>query len=308
MRRSRARFNKIASCRQPKLVASKEREMVSEWSQYYRQPALHDLEVLHARFIEHRFARHSHEYYVIGVVEAGVQAFSYRGARHVTPAGQVFVVNPGEPHTGEAATQGGYVYRTVYPRPALMQQVAADVTVRAALPFFTRAVIHDESLNERLARLHRAIAEGAPSLSVESHLIDALAHLIRRYADHRRSRSCGLSERSAIRRAREYIDAHYDADVSLSELAAVVHLSPFYFARAFQKEVGLPPHAYLETVRITHGRELLLRGVPIADVAVAIGYRDQSHFTHRFKRLLGMTLGQVARSREKAGTRCWQIP
>ena len=36
--------------------------MVGEWSQYYRQAALHDLEVLHARFIEHRFARHSHEY------------------------------------------------------------------------------------------------------------------------------------------------------------------------------------------------------------------------------------------------------
>jgi AraC-like DNA-binding protein len=302
MQRSRARFDKTASWRERKLEASRESQMADEWSHYYRQAALHDLEVLHARFIEHRFARHSHEFYVIGIVEAGVQAFSYRGARHVTPAGQVFVVNPGEPHTGEAATQGGYVYRTLYPRPPLMQEVAAEVTVHAALPFFTRAVIDDDSLSERLVRFHRAIAEGAPRLSVESHLIDALAHLIRRYADDRRSRSRGQSERSAVRRAREYIDAHYDADVSLSELAAIVHLSPFHFARAFQKEVGLPPHAYLETVRITHGRELLFRGVAIADVAAAVGYGDQSHFTHRFKRLLGMTPGQVARSRQLAGS------
>jgi AraC-like DNA-binding protein len=271
--------------------------MIGEWSQYFRQTALHDLEVLHARFIEHRFARHSHDYYVIGFVEAGVQAFAYRGARHVTPAGQVFVVHPGEPHTGEAATDSGYIYRTVYPKPTLVEQVAAEVTVGGALPFFSRAVIHDESLSERLIRFHRAIADGAPVLSIESHLIDALAHLMTRYADERRSRPRGLSERSAVRRAREYIDAHYDADVSLSELAAVVHLSPFYFARAFQKEVGLPPHAYLETVRITRGRELLLRGVSIADVSAAVGYSDQSHFTHRFKRLLGMTPGQVARSR-----------
>jgi AraC-like DNA-binding protein len=276
--------------------------MAGEWSRYYRQAALHDLDVLHARFIEHRFTRHSHEYYVIGVVEAGVQAYSYRGGRHLTPAGYVFLVNPGEPHTGEAAAPGGYIYRTVYPRLALMVDVTAETTVRAALPFFTHAVIRDESPSARLLRFHRAIAEGAPKLSVESHLIDALAYLIGRYADDRRSRSRGLSERSAVRRAREYIDAHYDADVSLSELAAIVHLSPFYFARAFQKEVGLPPHAYLETVRITHGRELLLRGVPIADVAAAIGYGDQSHFTHRFKRVLGMTPGQVARSREMAGT------
>jgi AraC-like DNA-binding protein len=275
--------------------------MTGEWSRYYRQAALHDLEVLHARFIAHRFVRHSHEFYVIGFVEAGVQAYSYRGARHVTPAGQVFLINPGESHTGEAATQEGYVYRTVYPRPALMQQVAAEVTVRAALPFFTRAVIRDESLSERLVCFHRAVAEGASMLSVESKLIDAIAHLIRRYADEGRSRSRGLSERSAVRRAREYIDAHYDADVSLSELAALVDLSTFYFARAFQKDVGLPPHAYLETVRIKCARELLLRGVPITDVSAAVGYGDQSHFTHRFKRLLGMTPGQVARNREMPG-------
>jgi AraC-like DNA-binding protein len=275
--------------------------MIGEWSQYYRHTALHDLEVLHARFIQHRFARHSHDYYVIGFVEAGVQAFAYRGARHVTPAGQMFVVNPGEPHTGEAATDGGYIYRTIYPRAALIQQVAADVLVRGALPFFAHAVVHDNSLADRLVRFHRAIAEGAPILSLESHLIDALAYLMTRYADDRRSCPRGLDERSAVRRAREYIDAHYDADVSLSELATVVRLSPFYFARAFQKEVGLPPHAYLDTVRITRGRELLLRGVSIADVSAAVGYRDQSHFTHRFKRLLGMTPGQVARSCRTSG-------
>src|SRR5215467_2386242 len=224
--------------------------MTGEWSQYYRRGSLHDLEVLHARFIEHRFARHSHDYYVIGFVEAGVQAYSYRGARHLTPAGQIFLVNPGEPHTGEAATHRGYVYRTVYRRVVLMQQVAAEVTIRNALPFFTGAVVRDESLRERLLRFHYAVAEGAPTLSVESTLIDAIAHLIRRQADDRRSRSRGLNERTAVRKAREYIEAHYDAEVSLWELATPVHLSPFYFARAFQKEVGLPPHAYLENVRV----------------------------------------------------------
>jgi AraC-like ligand binding domain len=127
-----------------------ERSRDHEWSRYYRQ-ALHDLEELHARFIEYGFARHSHEYYVIGVVEAGVQAYSYRGARHVTPAGQIFLVNPREPHTGEAATRRGYVYRRVYPRPALMQQVAREVAVHNALPFFTRAVIRDESHRPRPA-------------------------------------------------------------------------------------------------------------------------------------------------------------
>jgi AraC-like DNA-binding protein len=274
--------------------------MEGEWTRYYRQPGLHDLDVLHARFIEHRFARHSHDYYVIGLVEAGVQAYSYRGARHVTPAGQIFLVNPGESHTGEAATDEGYVYRTMYPRPALMRQVAAEVTARAALPLFKSAVIRDQRLAAQLIRFHRALAGGASRAAVESHLLAALRGLITRYAEVQRLRLREPTERAAVRKAREYIDAHYDADLSLGDLAALVDLSAFYFARAFQKDVGLPPHAYLERVRIDRARELLLRGVPIVDVSVAVGYGDQSHFTHRFKRLLGITPGQLSKTRTVA--------
>jgi hypothetical protein len=55
--------------------------MKSEWSRYYRQPASLDLEVLHARFVDHRFARHSHDYHVIGYVESREPGTSRRRAR-----------------------------------------------------------------------------------------------------------------------------------------------------------------------------------------------------------------------------------
>ena len=271
--------------------------MQKEWSRYYYRPAMHDLEVLHARFVEHRFARHSHEYYVIGYVESGVQAFSYQRAQHVTLAGQIFLINPGEPHTGEAASADGYVYRTLYPRAALMQELANETFAGGTLPFFNRAVVRDRALAARIVRFHRAIADGASTLSVESHLAAALTDLIRRYSEGRRLRGAGLEERSAIRQAREYIDAHFDTDVSLTRLAALVHLSPFYFARSFEQRVGLPPHAYLDAIRVQRARALIGSGVPIADAAVAVGYADQSHFTRRFKRVLGMTPGQFARNR-----------
>jgi AraC-like DNA-binding protein len=271
--------------------------MTGEWSRFYRQPALHDLEVLHARFVEHRFTRHSHDYYVIGYVESGVQAFSYQGARHITPPGHAFLVNPGEPHTGEAATPAGYVYRTVYPRATLMQSLGAEVVHGATSPFFTRAVVRDDALAVPLARFHRAVAGSEPSMAVESHLVAAVTYLLQHYADRPGIRAAGLDERAAIRRARAYIDAHFDTDVSLSQLSGLAHLSPFYFARAFRKAVGLPPHAYLEAVRIRKARDLIDSGLAIADTAVAVGYADQSHFTRRFKRVLGITPGQFARHR-----------
>src|SRR5262249_58702361 len=79
---------------------------------------------------------HRHDTYAIGVTEAGVQAFDYRGrAEHSTP-GQVVVLHPDEMHDGRAGSRAGFGYRIVYVEPALI--AAAVRTIRGrptALPF-----------------------------------------------------------------------------------------------------------------------------------------------------------------------------
>jgi AraC-like DNA-binding protein len=274
-------------------------EMTDEWTRYYREPAWHDLEVLHAHFVEHTFARHSHPYFVIGYVETGVQSYNYRGARHLTPAGQVFLVNPEEMHTGEAATAQGYVYRTVYPRPALLEQVAEDATGRRAIPFFRQAVIRDSDLTYLLVAFHQATAESTAKLATESLLTKALVRLIVRHADDRFSCTPVGRERSAVRRVRECIDANFARNLTLSELGQLAGLSAFHLVRAFEKDVGLPPHVYLEMARHRRARQLLDANHAIADVAAAVGYADQSHFTHRFKRFFGITPGQFKQARKR---------
>jgi AraC-like DNA-binding protein len=271
--------------------------MRGEWSRYYSYSGLHDLEVLHARFIEHRFARHAHDYFVVGYVEQGVQAYTYRGARRVTPAGHVFLVNPGESHTGEAAAADGYVYRTMYPRTTLMERVAWECTGKHRQPWFEGAVLFDPTLSQTLTRFHREVAQGGSQLAIESGLLSALERLIDRHSARECAPRSVRTERRAVKRAREYLDEYFAADVSLSRLGAAVGLSPFHLARAFEREVGLPPHVYLETVRIARARTLLDRGRPIAEVALDVGHADQSHFTHRFKRVVGITPGQYVRQR-----------
>jgi AraC-like DNA-binding protein len=280
----------------------------NEWSRYYRLPDASDLEVLHARFVEHRFARHSHEYFVVSYIEEGVQAYHYRQARHVTPAGQMFLVNAGEPHTGEPASEQGYVYRTMYPRASLLQQVAAEVTGSHTLHLFDEAVIDDPVLVQLLRQFHSALIDSAPCLCSESLLRSALEHLIVRYGSPRPLvRSVGR-ERPGVRRAREYLHANYSRDVPLRALAEAANLSPFHLARAFVREVGHPPHVYLDMIRVQRARVLLAGGSSIADVATAVGYADQSHLTRRFKRLLGMTPGQFARGTGTVAVRASGFP
>jgi AraC-like DNA-binding protein len=278
-----------------------------EWSRYYRLSICNSIEALHARFVTHRYARHSHDYLVIGVIERGAQAYWYRGARHVTPEGRVFLVNPGEPHTGESATSQGYVYRTLNPSQELLAQVARDVGA-TGVPRFKGAVLNDPVLVRMLSSVHGCLIEQGSKSETEIQIIGVIAHLIRHYSDTSAATKPIENERQAVRRARDYLEARFSEDVSLSELAAVVALSPFYFARVFHRDVGMPPHAYLEGVRIRKARDCLDRGDDLASTALAVGYSDQTHFTRRFKRFLGITPGQYLREskiRQDEGAIAW---
>jgi AraC-like DNA-binding protein len=246
--------------------------------------------------VTHRYPRHAHDYFVIGLVESGAQSYWYRGGRHITPAGQVFLVNPGEPHTGESATPDGYVYRTLYPRLELMTQIAEDMGAGSRSVYFDGAVLNDPALAAMLARFHRCLEGQSLKSERESLIAAVLAHLREHHSESPGTPRRTGTERVAVRRAREYVEANFAEDVSLSELAALAALSPFYFARAFEKEVGVPPHAYLEGVRIRKARQFLEGGSDLASTALAVGYSDQSHFTRRFKRFLGITPGQYCRA------------
>ncbi|WP_407923508.1 helix-turn-helix domain-containing protein [Algihabitans albus] len=82
-------------------------------------------------------------------------------------------------------------------------------------------------------------------------------------------------------------------DISLSDIADSVGLSPQHFARAFSRETGMPPHRYLMGLRVERAREFLAESnLPLAAVAIKSGFCSQSHMTTAFKRVLGTTPGR----------------
>ena len=100
----------------------------------------------------------------------------------------------------------------------------------------------------------------------------------------------GLSARR-LRAVLRYIREHLHATLTLRDLAAVAHLSPYHFARRFKESTGLSPHRYIIARRIERAKELL-RGeeeLTLAQVAARAGFWDQGHFTRHFKRLVGVT-------------------
>jgi AraC-like DNA-binding protein len=83
-------------------------------------------------------------------------------------------------------------------------------------------------------------------------------------------------------------------------LAGVAGLSRYHFLRAFRREVGVTPHAYLTHRRIAAAKLFLAGAEPLSEVALACGFYDQSHFSRAFKGCTGLTPGQYRRGSRAA--------
>lgn len=271
------------------------RSEASDWARYYARPLFSGVELLHARFVRHAFAKHAHDYFVVSVVEQGAQRFWCDRQTHTTPALGIIVLNPGDAHTGEAAGEAGFHYRALYPSVDLLATVASELAgVAGQSPLFPQPRIEDDELARRFVRMHHVLVTETTTLQAEETMLETLVDLVARHADRNRGPRAAGQERQAVQRVREYIEERFDDDVTLTELAEAAGISPFHLARVFRAEVGLPPHAYLESVRVREAQRLIRSGQPLAEIAHRIGFADQSHFTHRFRRLVGVTPGRYA--------------
>jgi AraC-like ligand binding domain len=111
------------------------------------------LELLRAFYITHSFPRHTHEFYVIGVVEQGVEAFFNKTQMHYAKPGDISLTNPDEIHTGHAGTSQGYLYRAFYPSAELLQSIAEDATGKhQGIPFFQKLSFQTKRCLESCSR------------------------------------------------------------------------------------------------------------------------------------------------------------
>jgi AraC-like DNA-binding protein len=264
-----------------------------EWTKIAHHPQL-DVELLHAYYVQHAYPRHSHDYYVISLIERGRQSFTHQGTKHRTPPGGLILINPGAVHTGEAADTQGFELRALYPSVSLMETAAFELRGYRALPFFKEVLVDHRWAANSISALHKAILGGADMLECESRLLWMMTELIRRYADMGSTDQHLGQEKRTIRQVRQYIDDHFSESITLNMLAQRVSLSPYYLLRAFRAEVGMPPYAYLESVRIRHTQRLIKVGMPLAEVAAEVGFSSQSHMTRQFKKIIGVTPGQYA--------------
>src|SRR5258706_4400469 len=93
-----------------------------------------------------------------------------------------------------------------------------------------------------------------------------------------------------LRRVIEYIQQNLDHDLTLAELAALVYMSPYHFARLFKCSTGVPPHRFVVRQRIARARAFrATQELSIAQISRMVGFRTPSPFATVLRRVTGVT-------------------
>lgn len=109
----------------------------------------------------------------------------------------------------------------------------------------------------------------------------------------------GEQTEGIVTKAKQYIDANYQKDITLDDVSKMVNISPYYFSKVFKEEVGENFIEYLTKVRIANAKEFLKNPVlSVKEVCAMAGYSDPNYFSRIFKKYEGFTPSEF---RERLG-------
>lgn len=219
---------------------------------------------------------------------------------HVSPPGSFHILPPET--LFEASGEPGLRFQTylnvIFP-PELLAELAEDFRTSGIDPQFS---LDDPFISALLEQIFNIVRRGdASPLYQQTASRFLLATLLQNVHSAPARRVSGGLPPWQLRRIQDYIQDRLAEDVSLTELAAIVSLTPTHFCRAFKQSTGLPPHAWLTARRIEHAQELMAAHprMGLTEVALCVGYQSQAAFGVAFKRITGLTPGQWRRDRAR---------
>lgn len=262
---------------------------------YWRVPRSPGLSLLRADFTSHAYPPHTHDALVVAVTEQGGSIIKSRGRVEEARNATLFVFNPAEPHAGWMGWSTRWRYRSLYLTQQMLDRLA-DALGIGQVPYFTGNLLQDVELVERFLRLHRALEQDCDALREDELLAGTFGCLFQRHGSGGGRIGPAPRDRRLFERVADRMRDEFARPLGLDDLAAGVDLTTFQLIGLFKRATGLTPHAYLTQVRLGMACRHLRQGQPIAAVAGAVGFYDQSALSKHFKRCYGITPAQFARA------------
>jgi AraC family transcriptional regulator len=241
---------------------------------------------------------HAHSEYVVGYYLSGRSRCLFRSSESLEfLPGTVGLLNPGDAHQDLESSQERQ-YLNVNLKKEFFQGLAEDLSCSPQMaPFFPVPKLECDS---PLKRIFEALRDESDSQRIGREIV--MASLVTELGIWflRWLHGPGLAFEKLeprrplaawrVRKAVEYLSEHYTEGFDLGRIAESSGLSKYHLDRVFKQSIGMSPCRYVTILRLDKAKNLLTDlSKPIVEIALELGFTDQSHFTNVFKRFTGVT-------------------
>ena len=252
-------------------------------------------ELLRARFVDFTYDVHTHDTPCFALITEGAIKIRMRGGEFIARQGDLYAIDADEPHAGWPVDSDGWRQRTLYVELDHLRSLAGIENAARSLSL-AGPIIRDDTLANRMYTMHLCSQEHGSALLRDEAYLQFASRLLQRHVRSPSEPAGPGKEETAIRVAREFLDQNLGDHISLEDIATAAGLPPFRLFRAFERAVGMTPHAYQRQARVRLAMRLIRMNQSLADASASAGFSDQAHFTRWFRRFMGVTPGQYQKA------------
>lgn len=244
------------------------------------------------------FPYHQHDFIEISTMLSGYSDYNIEGRHTRITAGQVLVFNPGVHHQETQPPHSQSLQLHIGLRRVALPGMAPE-----HLPFAEQIVTLGDQQAAYLACAKRIVAEEnkprqfGHDVLVQALVVELLCLLMRALPANAvaadpvvvpQTAGTTAAQQALVSAAVYAIESRYDTDLTLSSLAASLHVSAAHLSRTFKAVRGETVTTFLTRTRLNKANQMLHdTDRPVHEVAHAVGYQDPFYFSRLFKRHFG---------------------
>ena len=242
---------------------------------------LDGVELKSATFIDKNFPFHFHQCWSLAYIEYGSENIAFNNSSFLVSKNAIQLIPPYSIHKNWSDKNNAWAYKALYICDDVIKNVAkkinADYSHLASFPYFISYCNSEFDINE--ASIFKIL---------ENLFLDTLNAVKQSYFQKNAD--------DPFDDILNYLSLNYNQSITLEMLQQKFKVNKFKLQKSFKKSIGLTPLEYLTTIRIENSKKLFYTDVPLVEIALESGFYDQSHFTHSFKKYVGVTPGNYKKN------------
>ena len=259
--------------------------------QFINSEKSENITVLDATMSDFSYSKHAHEEYSLGVTLQGRQDFFCQNAFHKSSSGNVLLFNPEDVHDGHSGGEQALKYKMLYVHPDEFRPLFRSLGYQQnSVLRLNQPMVDNPILRHQILRLSSTLQQSNYSkMEFESGLFQIAQSLVAMSGNLDLGTQNSKRIDKLLLRARDYILASLEHNISIDDIANVANMSKFHFIRQFRQQFGITPHQYVLSCRVNLARRIIESGKSLNQAAFEAGFADDSHLNRHFKRIYGLT-------------------